>query len=355
LPQRVWDLRTEARPKNDLIDSIRGHHPVSERSRCRRGLTRLSENPHLGEHDARGLVAESDIARTLLAVAMDDPVMRGDHGGQHRLRVRTWGTRGSLPVSGEQVRIFGGSTICTEVRCGDQVLLFDAGSGLLPAGCALKSEGVRAAHLFFGHSHYDHIIGLPFFPMMFDPGARVEVWSGHLAGKMTTREIIDSFLRPPWFPVEPEVFCCGQVTHDFRAGDVLQPYEGVTVRTASLAHPGGCIGYRVEWSGRAVAIITDTEHAPGGLDPAVLGLIDGCDLFLYDSAFTEAEMASHRGFGHSTWDQAVLLARQAGARQVGFIHHAPGRTDAELLEMEAQARLVFPACFFARDGQIIDL
>ncbi len=288
-------------------------------------------------------------------MAMDDLIVRDERGGQDRLRVRTWGTRGSLPVSGEQFRVFGGSTTCTEVRCGGDVLLFDAGSGLLSAGSALKSDGIRATHLFFGHCHYDHIIGLPFFPMMFDPNAKVAVWSGHLAGKMTTREMIERYLRPPWFPVEPDVFCCGQVTHDFRPGDVLQPCADITVRTASLTHPGGCVGYRVEWGGRAVAIITDTEHSPGLLDPAVLGLIDGCDLFLYDSAYTEAELVRHRGFGHSTWNQAVLLAQEARARRVGFVHHAPWRTDAELLEMEAQAKLAFPACFFARDGQIIDL
>jgi phosphoribosyl 1,2-cyclic phosphodiesterase len=283
---------------------------------------------------------------------MGDPVMRS---GQDRLRVRTWGTRGSLPVSGKQFGVFGGNTICTEVRCGDQVLLFDAGSGLMPAGCALKSDGTRTAHLFFGHCHYDHIIGLPFFPMMFDPGARVEIWSGHLAGRMTTRQMIDSFLRQPWFPVEPEVFCCGQTTHDFRAGDVLRPYADVAVRTANLSHRGGCIGYRVEWRGRAVAIVTDTEHTPGTLDPAVLGLVDGCDLFLYDSAYKEAEMERHRGFGHSSWNQAVLLAQEARARRVGFIHHAHWRSDAELLQMEAEAKQVFPAGFFARDEQVIDL
>jgi phosphoribosyl 1,2-cyclic phosphodiesterase len=283
---------------------------------------------------------------------MGDPLMGRD---KNRLRVRTWGTRGSLPVSGAQFSVFGGNTICTEVRCGDQVLLFDAGSGLLPAGRALKSDQICTAHLFIGHCHYDHIIGLPFLPMMFDPDATVAVWSGHLAGTMTTRGMIDSFLRPPWFPVDPDVFCCGQTTHDFQAGDVLQPYPDVTVRTANLTHPGGCIGYRVEWRGRAVAIVTDTEHTPGILDPAVLALIDGCDLFLYDSAYTEAEMPSHRGFGHSSWNQAVLLAQEARARQVGFIHHAPWRTDAQLQEMEAQAGEIFPASFFARDGQIIDL
>ena len=79
------------------------------------------------------------------------------------LRIRVWGARGSLPVCGESFRIFGGNTTCVEIRCGDQILLFDAGSGLLPAGLALQAEGTRTAHLFFSHCHYDHIIGLPFF------------------------------------------------------------------------------------------------------------------------------------------------------------------------------------------------
>lgn len=281
--------------------------------------------------------------------------MSGTGGVRRQFSVRVWGARGSVPVFGDQFRQFGGSTTCIEVRCGDHLLLFDAGSGLPPAGRAFKSEGATEAHLFFSHCHYDHIMGLPFFPMLFDPKASVTIWSGHLAGTMTTRDMVGSFMRPPWFPVEPDRYCSGMASRDFRSGDVLRPYRGVDIHTASLTHPGGAIGYRIEWGGRVLAIVTDTEHAPGVLDPAVLGLIRDCDLFLYDSTYTEAEMAHHRGYGHSTWDHAVLLAQAAGARQAGFMHHAPWRTDDELLAMEAQARAIFPASFFAREGQVIDL
>ncbi len=271
------------------------------------------------------------------------------------LRIRVWGSRGSLPVCGESFRIFGGNTTCVEIRCGDQILLFDAGSGLLPAGLALQAEGTKTAHLFFSHCHYDHIIGLPFFPMLFDPKASVAIWSGHLAGKMTTAEMILGFMQPPWLPVGEEVFRSNLVTHDFAAGDELRPYPDVLIKTIHLNHPGGAIGYRVEWDGRAVAILTDVEHTPGVLDPEILALIAGCDLFLYDSTYVEEEMKCYRGFGHSSWQHAILLAQKAGVQQVAFIHHAPCRGDAELLESEKRAKAIMPGAFFARDGQIIDL
>lgn len=270
-------------------------------------------------------------------------------------RVRIWGSRGSLPVSGESFRIFGGNTTCVEMRCGDQILLFDAGSGLLPAGLALRAEEAKAAHLFFSHCHYDHIIGLPFFPMLFDPKASVAIWSGHLAGKMTTAEMILGFMKAPWLPVGEEVFKSRLVAHDFAIGDELHPYPDVSIKTARLNHPGGAIGYRVEWAGRAVAILTDVEHTPGILDPEVLTLITGCDLFLYDSTYFENEMECFRGFGHSSWQHAVLLAQKAGVPQIAFIHHAPCRTDDDLLASEKQAKAIMPGAFFARDGQIIDL
>ena len=92
-------------------------------------------------------------------------------------RVKIWGARGTLPVSGENFRKYGGNTICIEVRCGDHVLLFDAGSGLHPAGMALRAEGVTDVDLF------------------------VSIWSAHLAGAMTTREMLKDFMSPPCFPV----------------------------------------------------------------------------------------------------------------------------------------------------------
>jgi phosphoribosyl 1,2-cyclic phosphodiesterase len=270
-------------------------------------------------------------------------------------QVKLWGIRGSLPVSGPLFRKFGGNTMCIEVRCGDHVLIFDAGSGIVPAGSALKDEGKTDLSLFFTHCHYDHIAGLPFFLPLYSNMSTLNIWTGHLAGTMTTKEMIDDYMRKPFFPVGMEYCCATLGMGEFTAGDVLTPHPGITIRTIMLRHPGNAIGYRIEWKGRSVALITDTEHEPGILDPNVLQLIDKTDLFLYDSTFTDEEFESFRGFGHSTWQQAVQLATAAGVKRVGFIHHSKRRTDAELIKIERKAKALFPNAFSGREMQVIDI
>ncbi|MER8474586.1 MBL fold metallo-hydrolase [Mesorhizobium sp. M1163] len=269
--------------------------------------------------------------------------------------VRFWGVRGSISVSGPEFSRYGGNSICVEMRCGKHTLLFDAGSGLRPAGAALQALGVTDFDLLFTHSHYDHIIGLPSFAPIYDRGAKVTLWSGHLAGQMTTRQMVDEFMRPPWFPVKLEISKASLDYRDFVSGDVLRPREGVVVRTGSLIHPGGCIGYRVEWGGRVVAVITDTEHEPDKLDQTVLGLIEDADLVIYDCTYTEEEMERRRGYGHSTWQQGVKLCEAAGARGLALFHHDPTRTDKELDKIEKLAKDRFTGAFAARDGQTLKL
>ncbi|RWM96795.1 MAG: MBL fold metallo-hydrolase [Mesorhizobium sp.] len=267
--------------------------------------------------------------------------------------VRFWGVRGSISVSGPEFSRYGGNTSCIEMRCGKHMLLFDAGSGLGLAGRAFRASGVTDFELFFTHCHYDHIIGLPAFKPIYDRSVRVRLWSGHLAGRMTTRQMVDEFMRPPWFPAKLDICKASIDCRDFVSGDVLRPREGVVVRTGSLNHPGGCIGYRVEWGGRIVAVITDTEHEPGKLDQAVLDLIEDADLVIYDCTYTEDEMEDRRGNGHSTWQQGVKLCEAAGARGLGLFHHDPTRTDEQLDEIEKLAKARFAGAFAARDGQTL--
>ena len=269
--------------------------------------------------------------------------------------LKLWGTRGGLPVSGPQFRKFGGNTICMEIRCGEHVIMFDAGSGALAAGQALAAENHRDLTLYFTHSHYDHIGGLCFFKPLYCNQSQLKLWSGHLGSAMTTRQMLTEFMRKPFFPIGPDYCSAGLDARDFTPGDVLTPYPGVTIHTEMLNHPGNAVGYRIEYGGRSIAIITDTEHEPGTLDPNVLRLIDKVDLFVYDATFLDEEMVTFKGFGHSTWQQAVRLAQAAGARQVGFIHHSFNRTDADLMKIERAAKRQFPGAFCGRDLQVIEV
>ncbi|HEX8046746.1 MBL fold metallo-hydrolase [Rhizobium sp.] len=269
--------------------------------------------------------------------------------------LRFWGARGSIPVSGPEFERYGGNTSCIELRHDGRRIIFDAGTGAREAAAALAKDGVREVDIFFTHSHYDHMIGLPFFKPIYDPGVSVDLWSGHLAGKTTTRQLIGQFMRPPWFPVEPDICRATMGFRDFAAGDTLKPHPGIVIHTAKLNHPGGCVGYRIEWGGRIIALVYDTEHVNGHMDEAALSLMAGADLAIYDTTYTEEEMSKYQGFGHSTWQEGVRLAKEAGAKRLALFHHAQWRTDKDLDDMQRDARESFPGAFAAFDRQILEL
>ncbi|MBN9070639.1 MAG: MBL fold metallo-hydrolase [Rhizobiales bacterium] len=274
---------------------------------------------------------------------------------EETLKIHFWGVRGSVPVSGAEYGAYGGNTACIELTCGGRTLILDAGSGLRQAGEALTASGVAEADIFLTHSHYDHVIGLPFFTPLYDPKIRITLWCGHMSGRMTARELLGAFMSPPWFPVEVDSCTANLAYRDFVPGDVLAPAEDIAVRTAPLNHPGGCVGYRVEWAGRAVALVSDTEHMPGTLDPVILDFIRGADLVIYDTTYTDAEMQRFRGFGHSSWQQGIRLCEAAGAKRLALFHHDPARTDAQLAAIERDARERFAGAFAARDGLTLEL
>lgn len=253
--------------------------------------------------------------------------MRAGMMGDSDFTVRFWGVRGSIACAGESYSEFGGNTPCLEIRCGASVLVFDAGSGIRPLGGALVGENCPRVDLFFSHCHYDHICGLPFFAPLFRPQTAVNIWSGHHEDGMTTQGMIDAFMRPPFFPVGPEVFKADVTYHDFRPGDVLAPGEGVRVSTTSLNHPNGCVGYRIEYAGRTICYVTDTEHEQGKTDDKVVALIRDADIVIYDAAYTSEEFGHCLGWGHSTWEEGARLCDLANVGRYVVFHHCPGHDD----------------------------
>jgi phosphoribosyl 1,2-cyclic phosphodiesterase len=272
------------------------------------------------------------------------------------LRVRVWGARGSIPCPGPDTVRYGGNTSCVEVRCGDHTLIFDGGSGIMPLGKRLLAAGAPIdADILFSHFHLDHVIGLPFFEPCYAPGHRFCLWAGSVAEDHSLQRVFSTLMSPQLFPVGIEEFRAKIEFREFRTGAVLRPRDGIVVRTAALNHPGGATGYRLEFAGRSMAYLTDTEHRPDQLDGNVLALAEDVDLMIYDCTYTDEEYARFKGRGHSTWQHGVRLADVAGAKRLAIFHHDPAHDDAFMDKVAAEADRARAGTLVAREGLDLEL
>lgn len=273
---------------------------------------------------------------------------------ENRMTVRFWGVRGSIPCSDSVTLRYGGNTSCVEVRCGNHLLIFDAGSGLRSLGASLGKEPYDI-DLFLSHCHIDHLIGLPFFTPIFDPGRRIRLWAGGLQQSGGLKGAVDKMMSFPLFPIGSDA-AKGIVSFgDFSRGDILSPRENIVIRTATLNHPGGATGYRIEYGARAVCYLTDNDFGNGALDPALLALAKDAALVITDAAYTDEELPEHEGWGHSSWQQAVRFADAANVKTLCLFHHDPDHDDTFMDGIAAQAARARPGTLVAREGLVIDL
>jgi phosphoribosyl 1,2-cyclic phosphodiesterase len=243
-----------------------------------------------------------------------------------------------------------------EVRCGDRLLIFDAGTGLRPLGKALVgTSGTTQADIFFSHCHIDHIVGVPFFAPCYMPTTQLRLWAGNLLPEYRLEQILRRMMAEPLFPIGFDALKAQIEFHDFRVGDVLRPHADVTLRTAPLNHPGRATGYRLEFENRSIAYVTDTEHRPDQLDRNVLWLAHDADVLIYDSNFTEEEFARYVGWGHSTWQEGVRIAQAAAVKRLVMFHHDPDHNDEFLDRMGAEARKVHADTIAASEGLTLSI
>jgi phosphoribosyl 1,2-cyclic phosphodiesterase len=266
-----------------------------------------------------------------------------------RLSVTFWGTRGSVPCPGPSTVRYGGNTTCFEITCGDAMFVIDGGSGLIGLGKKIAREGIKTVDIFFTHTHWDHVCGIPFFGPAYMPDVEIRFHAGHLGPEKGLRDVLCDQMIAPLFPVPLSIFNDCHYTH-FAVGDVLEPLPGVRMATRPLNHPNGASGYRIEWGGKVIAIITDTEHHRGRLDPEVLALSDGADIMVYDAMFTDEQYQRHVGWGHSTWQEALRVGDAAGVDRVVLFHHNPDHDDDQMADIERAAAAERPGTIAAREG-----
>ncbi len=274
----------------------------------------------------------------------------------HEFSVTFWGVRGTLASPGKEFHRTGGNTICAEVRCGQRLIVLDAGTGVRALGSKLIEQSrMRRIDILLTHAHYDHVEGLPFFAPLFSPEFEIDIWAGELDGAKSTKDAVTGLMRRPYFPVGPGVFCARINYRTIERKQTIDLGDGIVVRTAPLNHPGGATGYRIEYGGKSFAFVTDTEHVPGKPDENVIELIQDVNVFAYDASFTDVELPDFAGYGHSTWEEGLRLCKKTNAGKMLAIHHVPFRNDEEMELIERAIRQLHPPSGIAREGMVLQL
>jgi phosphoribosyl 1,2-cyclic phosphodiesterase len=265
-----------------------------------------------------------------------------------------WGTRGSIPVSGSRYREFGGNTICIEVRIGDRSVIVDCGTGALGLGEALLREQRTSASLLLTHLHLDHIVGLTGFQPLYRDRFSLAIRAARRQD-VSLGDGLSTLFGEPLNPIGFDALPARVEAASFEAGDEFAIGD-IGVRTIALRHGPGTAGYRFDHDGRAFVVMTDHEHDGDLPDPALVAFCGGADAIAYDAMWcADSDYEAHRGWGHSTWQAGLALARAAEAGRLVCIHHAPGADDALLRDREARMRSVSPRSAFARDGDVLAL
>ncbi len=294
-------------------------------------------------------------------------------------RVKFWGVRGSYPVPGPSTIYYGGNTTCVEVRVGGHLIILDAGTGIIGLGYQLLHQYEATgepifATILFSHTHHDHTQGFPFFRPAY-LGSSTLYMFGPKMFREDLKEAIARAMLPPSFPVELGELNSLKIIRNIEESEVIvfQPDtpeplvwniyrqdhtpgpDQVEIRLyKGYSHPkDGILIYRISWRGHSLVFASDTEGYVGD-DARLINFTRGADLLIHDAQYTEEEYARgprpKQGYGHSTPQMAVQVARLAGVKQLVLFHHDPHHDDAQIAAIEREAQRIFPNTIAAREG-----
>ena len=256
-------------------------------------------------------------------------------------KVSILGARGSVPRAGSPFSKYGGNTTCVLVELADELILLDAGSGMMELPSSLELGKDHAA-LLLTHVHVDHLLGLPLCPLMMDPDFRMDIYVKQ-RNSLDSETQLNLLISPPLWPVRISQLPAGTVMHELP--ERLQ-IGSVSVETMEGIHPDGVTVFKLSAEGHSVVFASDCT-----LTDAIFSLLTefarDCDLLLCDGQYSDEEWDSHCSFGHSTWRRAAALGCACGAKKVRIIHHDPAHTDDMLDAAAPQLAVLHPDCSFA--------
>lgn len=288
--------------------------------------------------------------------------------------IKFWGTRGSNPVSGSEYIRYGGNTSCLEVRHGNTLIIIDAGTGIRPLGTIPELQHATEIHLLIGHTHWDHIIGFPFFPPIYRPDCHVTIWSP-VGFEKTTKELFTEMLAYAYFPVRLDDIRARLSFNDIVEGVPFSIGE-VSIDTQYTYHPGATLCFKLKVGEKTFAYVTDNEMLMGyqGSPTAIgeghpllmphedmLKFLKGCDTLVHEAQYFPTEYHEKVGWGHSSIANATVLIKEAGIKEWIVTHHDPEHSDEDLRRKLQCHHDIIDECKlscrvrFAYDGLVLPL
>lgn len=272
--------------------------------------------------------------------------------------VEVWGVRGSAPKAHRDFLRYGGNTSCIFAKCGQEAVIFDAGSGLLGLGKVLAQEGVKKVHILLSHLHMDHICGLFGFSLFLDPVAEVHLY-GNIEGGIGFRERLKGLLGSPYWPLGLADFSACVKIHEVMPGTSfylagIKEDRRLTVHTLEGNHPGGSLLYRVEGEEKSIIYGLDCE-LNDAMFQALREFSREGSLLIWDANFADEDLERCKGWGHSSWRQGITLGKEAQVKMVLMTHYSGEYTDEFLQRQQELAGREDASCCFAREGMVIQL
>lgn len=292
------------------------------------------------------------------------------------MKVRFWGTRGSIATPGAATLRYGGNTSCVEVRAKDHILVFDAGTGIHNLGVQLSKEFPSTpitVHVFISHTHWDHIQGFPFFLPAYGRQNRIIIY-GPPGRDKTLRQIMRMQMDSDYFPV-----ALGDMNPNIEILEVREPISigDLSITHFYLNHPALSLAYRVSDGTRSVVYATDNEPykytlsshrdtserlgLPEYLDDKFIEFLEATDLYIGEAQYTLEEYKAKLGWGHSPIESIVEFSVKAKVKRLALFHHDPYHDDAFVDGMVRHAQKLLAEqkssieCFGAKEGMEVDL
>lgn len=278
--------------------------------------------------------------------------------------VKFYGTRGSIPVCHPDFQEFGGNTTCIQIKEKESknIAVLDAGTGIRELGKEFLKSGHKQDEIFiaFSHFHWDHIQGFPFFAPAFNKKQKINILAMGWGKQITClKDIFKTQMQKEFFPIQLEKmgarfrFMLLEKTTKVFKTQTKKP-KSVNVKSYKHRHPGGAYSYRIEFDEKVLVFSTDIEYG-SSIDEKIIKFSSNADLLIHDAQFTNEELKNRKGWGHSSFDQAIEVAERANVKLLALTHHDPDHDDIFLKKMERKCQSRFKNCFLAREKMEIEL